>query len=243
MLLASCSSQSQPIPRASNAEKLASAIELRSSDIPSGWISQPVTSQAQDNEAVLAHCMGILNPWTTDQMASTESAVFHKAEDQTNLATISATTEVVGSVANANARMNVLTDAGYPACKSRVARTAIDSSLGAELKKDDPDISIGPVAITVTANPSTAGERSYTVSETFAFYGSVPGQGPTTVDDIVTLRAADDIVNLQKGPVIVQINFVHGHEGAGPDPAFPMAIQDAVTSVMAARLAKGVAAP
>jgi hypothetical protein len=242
ILLASCSSsQSQPIPHASSAERLASDIQLRSSDIPQGWISEPDTSTAHENEMALRHCMGIVDPWETDQIATSKSAVFHKQEGPTNLATVSTTTEVVGSAANASARMNLLTVPTFPACKSQVVGAALESSLGAELKKEDPHISMGPVTVTVTPSPSPAGERSYTVSEKYAFHGA--GKAATTVEDAVTLQTVEDTVTLQKGPVIVQINFVHAHEGDGPDPAFPTALQEALTGDMAARLADQVVAP
>jgi hypothetical protein len=121
--------------------------------------------------------------------------------------------------------MNAYSDTSYPACKSETMRPALLSSLRTILNKY-PGSAVGPISVTVTPHVAIDGVRSYTVSEAYTIHGpSNSGVG----------RVTEDVVHLQKGPVITQLTVNNLNEGPGTF-SFPTALPDQLTKVLSARL-------
>ena len=229
--LTSCSSsQNQQSEQTTTAQRHASEIQLRPSDLPSGWASQPDASTAYNNDASLARCIEIANPWANVPQARVKSAVFHSF-DQANESTVSATTEVETSVANAMARMNAYNDPTYPACKSQTERPALLSSLGSILDRY-PGSSLGPIAVTVVPNQSIDGVHSVTVSEAYTIHGP---------NGVGVANITQDVIHLQKGSLITQLEVGNSYEGTGT-PTFPTSLQNQLRQTLSARIGEQLVA-
>ena len=218
--LASCSNrQDQAAATNRLADAIVSAVQLHSSDMPTGWTAQSVdlTSQPGNPDSdqfnnALASCMGVSNPWSARPIAEARSKVFH---DPTGVATVSVVTQVEESSANAESRMITIANHSYPECMSR-GYEKLFRDLFKPFFKKYPEAELGPVAVQVSPNQTSSGVRSTTVSIAFAI----------AADGIELGSFNFQSITMQKGPVISRLSVGLERENTETPPLFPAVLVD-----------------
>jgi hypothetical protein len=176
--------------------------------------------------------MGIENPWASDPTAVVQSPIFHSS-GQVESFTVTAITVVLPSSASAIAQMDALEDASYPNCKATTTRTAELSGLQSSIQ-NFPSASLSPFVVTVTSNGSTKGVRSVTESTSFTVQNLQAGGMATFTQNVV---------HLQRGPVIVQLTVGQSYVGTGSPPPFPSSLRDRLAGILSARLGSAGLSP
>jgi hypothetical protein len=136
--------------------------------------------------------MGIASPWSVRPLTVVNSKAFR---DPDGAEFVANSTEVDQSSANAEARMNAISNPSFPGCTSNVVRKSLHGLLGLYSKKY-PLAQVGHVEVRVAQNQPSSAVRSSTIALAFAI--SAPG---------ASIEFVDQSVNLQKGPVVLELNI------------------------------------